>query len=661
MNQMMWSQMLVMASVVALSVMPAGGQDMTAEEKENGSGKAGRIIEMREFKPEMVQQAIDGIPARQRQFYEGLAAKPRYKGVLTVLGNAMGRYGTNDSLEHANKQMLEKYPAAYADAVKNARGPWYSFVREARMYYLFSSHSAVHPRRMSPEVEKMLLDTMWAWASTTARLEFTLPERDWWSLGSENHWMHLWTGMCTTANIFAQHPDYKDRRYADGTPVPQMAKAFNDRFRRLIRDRATRGMLVECNSHYNKQTVSGMMNLADFNPDPVVRDRMRMWLDLYWADWAVEQIDGFRGGSRSRSYNDNISRTGNSMGQNAWYLFGVGEPAGTLHPDSWTTATTLYRPSPIVAELVLDVKGRGNYAIVTHRAGKRAAGTINQELHYVSEPADHILNLDKMQVLDQNNGGILRYTYATPDYVMGCAMLEPVGNDYWVNFSSQNRWDGVIFGGHTTARIYCQPEGQLQNGRGSFFNANWAVQSKGVMVIQRLRDDLSEGANNQRVWFDNSLKTAERNGWVFAESQRAYAAIKVVEGDAEWRDDVAVRPEKGDQPGPGKWLFCKSEFTPVVMEVGQKKDFGSFDDFQQQIVANPLTWSRSKLDYRSKQHGTRITFFGDWSGPPMVDGKTVDYAPRKAWDSPFIQGDFGSGVVTLSKGDKKVVLDFNKE
>jgi hypothetical protein len=55
-----------------------------------------------------------------------------------------------------------------------------------------------------------------------------------------------------------------------------------------------------------------------------------------------------------------------------------------------------------------------------------------------------------------------------------------------------------------------------------------------------------------------------------------------------------------------------------------------------------------------------LTFFADYSKPPQVNGVTVNYNPPKVYNSPFIQGDFGSGVVTIRKDDRKIVLHFNE-
>ncbi len=69
------------------------------------------------------------------------------------------------------------------------------------------------------------------------------------------------------------------------------------------------------------------MSEGRFARDPVLRQRMRMFFDLYWADWGIEQIDGVRGGSRHRCYPGGASTAGPGGGGDgpSWYLFGVGQ------------------------------------------------------------------------------------------------------------------------------------------------------------------------------------------------------------------------------------------------------------------------------------------------------------------------------------------------
>lgn len=46
---------------------------------------------------------------------------------------------------------------------------------------------------------------------------------------------------------------------------------------------------------------------------------------------------------------------------------------------------------------------------------------------------------------------------------------------------------------------------------------------------------------------------------------------------------------------------------------------------------------------------------------PCINGKPVNLYPKKVFDSPYLDSDHGSGVVTIKKDDKKLVLDFNEK
>lgn len=257
--------------------------------------------------------------------------------------------------------------------------------------------------------------------------------------------------------------------------------------------------------------------------------------------------------------------------------------------------------------------------------------------------------------------------------------------DAWANISSQNRWEGVIFAGDASACIFVQPK--ARDGK-HFYNANWSVQNKGVLIVQKLKT--STKAIGQNIWFGTSLKLAARDGWVFAEAPRAYAAVRAVDGAATWQQDIYAVPVKPATPakaaasvksgkalngddkadgksgvaqdnGPGKWLVFANEFSPVIIEVVRKSDCPTFAAFQDAILKNPLKWANSQLDYQSSLHKTQLTFHADYAKVSEIDGMPVNYAPKKVYDSPFIQGEFGNGIVTIQKGEHKEVLDFTKK
>jgi len=338
--------------------------------------------------------------------------------------------------------------------------------------------------------------------------------------------------------------------------------------------------------------------------------------------------------------------------------------------------TTFYRPSPVVDDLVRAGAARGTYEYVSRRLGKGAtAEQVGKPKEIVSDskaiesensdeekaggktakPAPNSTKGEDAEAIsaqadctDPNGGNLLRYTYCTPDYVMGTSMVPALPLSEWTPISSQKRWEGVIFAGHLTAGIFPQTEGRHA------CNSSWSVQSKGVMIMQRLKT--SRGAKGQSVWFDAPLKREERDGWVFAEAPQAYAAVRVVDGGSRWESE----PEQKNKPSPGIWLRCENQYSPVIIDVARKSDYPDFAAFQKAILANTLTWKDKQLDYQSGLYKTKLTFHVDYSKVPEVNGVPINYNSAKCYDSPFIQGDWGSGVVTIQNGERKVVLNFNE-
>jgi hypothetical protein len=569
---------------------------------------------------------------------------------------ALAAYGLNQRVAEADRTLVaecEKELPLLA-AGKDDSFHWHAYLLE-RLYFLYSAESRFFPGRMGREAEGAILKMLWQWAGAACRREMTLPARDFWVWGSENHHAQAWAGFWGAAEIFRRHPDYRDRRYADGSTPAEMAQACTEYFQRYAQHHAATGLLVECNSSYNKYTLGGWYNMADFSSDPLLRQRMKMLLDLYWADWAIEQLDGVRGGSRHRCYPGQTSTTGTSGEGLSWYHFGLGSPR-SKHPSSMCAATSFYRPPLLVAELALDVAGRGEYEYRSRRPGlaeTRPAGQTPP--NFVADASHPFYVKQGVYGLNATGGALARYSWCTPDFILGTSMVEARAREDWTAISSQNRWEGAIFAGNATARIFFQP---LRPARGSVYNAHWSVQNKGVLIVQRLKETNAKG---ERVWFDRSLQRTEHDGWVFAEAPRAYAAVRVVAGGTTWEPDTVAQHHEGkgfmDQ---GIWLKCQDEFSPVILEVARKSAGHDFAAFQAAILSNPLRWENHRLEYRSSQYGTVLTLDADYRHGPTVDGRPIDYQAKMVYDSPFLRSEFGSGVITITRGAEKLVLDFNQ-
>ncbi|MCP4843433.1 MAG: hypothetical protein GY887_17035, partial [Halieaceae bacterium] len=135
----------------------------------------------------------------------------------------------------------------------------------------------------------------------------------------------------------------------------------------------------------------------------------------YFAYWAQEQIDGVQGGGRSRIYfYKGLSQDRNhGNGPLAWFYFGIGHQPAVYGHDV-NAALSDYRPPAVVADIALDVSGRGRYEVQQRPQG---LGKQGRPLKTAVTTAPTRTRTD--------GGGILRYSYCDPAFIIfACNGLE---------------------------------------------------------------------------------------------------------------------------------------------------------------------------------------------------------------------------------------------
>ena len=506
-----------------------------------------------------------------------------------------------------------------------------------RVWELFHSGSHFFPGRLRPDVEAAMLERMWDWGRTRACVaEAKIDEsRTWRYWGSENHDAMRKSTAWGVAQVLKDQAPYKTRRFDDGTTAQGQFQAWTAYFNEYLRERAKKGLLYEIGSPtYAKYTLQGWYNFVDFAQDLTLQRRSRQALDLFWSVWAEDQIDGVCGGGKARYYQPCLRANNDAMFSAADFYLNLGEKMGK-HPGLQCLATSGYRMPLVAMDLALDVDGRGSFESTGRRMGltrthKSGAG---------------------FEELRTDTGGIVRYTWHTPDFVLGALMVEARPLEDWCLGSAQNRWEGVIFRGHPDARIFPQCEG-LRNGK--TYNQQWSVQKKGALIVQKLKGKgLSKQAGDMRVWFSAPGLTnrVEAQGWVFVEAAGAWAAVRPVAGGYRW--DAVGKEARG------QWLRCLDDASPVIIEVARQQNFANYGAFRAAILSAPMKFENRLLTYQSLG-GDSLTLHADYSAPPKIDGAPVNYAPPRTFDSPFIREDWNSGRVTISKGTRILQLDFNE-
>ncbi len=106
-------------------------------------------------------------------------------------------------------------------------------------------------------------------------------------------------------------------------------------------------------------------------------------------------------------------------------------------------------------------------------------------------------------------------------------------------------------------------------------------------------------------------------------------------------------------------MQLNEEYAPVILEVMTQKQAGSFDAFQKKVMAQKPEMKGKLLSYQTI-YGDTLTLDTSHKNTPTINGKPVDYAPKKVYDSPFLQSVYDSGIITIRKGKRTRVLDFNQ-
>lgn len=524
-----------------------------------------------------------------------------------------------------------------------------------RLLEMYGAKGRIAPGRMTPVTEKLIMETCWEYASKAWLKKAAHDEKSIWnSYGSENHHSMDFTINWHFAKLAKDHPDFKNRKWIDGSSAEEQYKAWSEYFIAYAQARARQSMCAEMRSDgYNTTLIKGFYNFHDFG-DERVSKAAAMLLDLYFAYWAEEQIGGHMGGGGSRLKGANayvMSRNGKNAFL-AWLYFGMGKEPDHFNGHDVAALTSSYHPPAVIADIALDAKGRGAYEI-----RQRAQGLV-----YPGGRGDSfvVATAQKPPTRMRNDGGgIVRYSYCTPEFILGTPMSRALADQDWAAISSQSRWQGAIFGIEGDPRIV--PIVRPADNRVSS-NTFWSVQSKGTLISQKLKQH--KGGAEMIVFISGRgfAEPIEKGDTVFVDATTAYAAIRVPTGGWKWREEGLdyTAETGGKRKGPaGKVMQLKEDYAPVILEVMNQQQAGSFEAFQQKVLASKPLIKDKVLSYESI-YGETLTLDLTYKKDPSINGKPVNYEPEMVYDSPFLSAKYDSGVITISKGARKRVLDFNK-
>jgi hypothetical protein len=512
-------------------------------------------------------------------------------------------------------------------------------VSYVRLYGLMNHRTGPLKGILSRKAEENLAKGLWAVARANSKLAEA--QRDVWDMeGSENH--HLASKSCDllVAQFLRHLPAYANQQYDDGSTLTEQYDARRAYFSKWFDERAKRGLFVEAGSpSYQGDSIGAFFNLRDFAEDAVLHKKADMFLDLTYANIAEETLLTTRGGPKSRvkvghEYDGGFCDRGYDLLFNA--------PGRTFVPlGVGAHSTSNYYPPPAVVKLAQDTTQRGTYAFV-----KRWPGPVARGHGQRSEDPDGPL----WRTLDPERS-VLRYGFATPNYVIGSAGLDAA----WLDDASMGyRWQGVVFASDPLARIGFEMQ-PADSKDWHAFNPFFSVQDRNLLITQKWvpvpPNPRSALPAYLRVYFSPTLdEVQEEGGWIFVKAGGGFAAVKVVAGSYQWtppwkRGDRTARDNKA-------FITLNAENAPVILLANQAADYhNDFQAFKAAVQAQTVRCEDGVVRFAT------VTFYGP-SRLGQVDGQTVNLAPARGYDSPFIRSDWNSGLIYIRKGDDTKILDF---
>ncbi|MBK1875446.1 hypothetical protein [Pelagicoccus mobilis] len=571
------------------------------------------------------------------------------------------------------------------------------------MYYAFGSKGAVSPGRLYPETERALLELLWNRMKYKDDIHLA-GKSTWWMVGSENHDLVAKVSSLISSQIFMNEPDFKDRLYPDlGTgggnkywfhrmyakdavDGPQGRADWGDGkdytardhyrawcayFDEYFTERAKKGFFLErASSNYMAVTVSYLTDIFDLCDDPSLVREAESFIDLVWAEWAQDQLNGVRGGAKTRN---NGLQLEDAMYEFARFYMG-GKGSSETH--FFAQLLSDYELKPIHWEMALDREGLGEFEYISRTPG--------EEENVWPRP----LGTERTLVCDTDSR-LKRYSWVTPDYILGCQMDHP--GAIHSHLSNQARWQGITFKGPEGPRVF--PTDFKEDDEGNFSGKKTsgfcrAVQDRKVMIVQQAR----RWSQMNPDWFPakstmdldyaihfgaNHDRLLERDGWIFVENGDAFLAVRPVMGEYAdgWTilvDDASPGLESEIIEDSYEWtpdretVLLKDKHAGMIFEASRRIYHATLEDFMEDVLDNLLVLDKTVvpgfhvLRYRGcGEEAQEIVFNLANNEIPMIGGQRVDFAPDMVFDSPYLKSEYESGIVKISKGDRELILDFN--
>jgi len=583
---------------------------------------------------------------------------------------------TDPSKDASSAVMLDRVAQYYLDNPEEIPDPdstYWAGEYHAAALAKFGSNGTARKGAIPREAEVKMLKYMVSYVNFWSRLDkydFSLKHQTYYYWNSENHW---WQEIVTSWGYLLalkNDPDFKDTILADGKSVEEHYVRTVAYMKEHMRQRARKGFFTEISSGGYAGRMHAMYYMIyEISPDAELKSLATKSLDLWWAFWAEEQILGERGGGKVRHRKLRGLRpfSENHMVP-AWFYLGVGardldylngldDNAG-IKANNYMAVLSDYRPAPFVTAILEDRITAPAYAIRQRRVGRSAGQDENAPPEIINEkrtPFDRA-GIQKHKFYDFENSGVLKYSWVSPNFILGTNMRPPLDVNEWVAGSAQGWWHGLLIA--VPGADYPERVVPTLIYPGDAMGEQYAVQSHGSLMARKLNDAWNKRQDNRKfpmgVFVSEGLKrrlVIDRD-FIFIDSSTVWVAIRAVGTDFVLKDDALSRP----LARAGSFYMLRQDSQPVIIEAAERADYPTFAAFQAAVRAASLVQRDGAYHYASLS-GDTLSMFDDRS-VPMINQQPINYSPAIAYQSRYTSSQWDTGVITITVGGQQHTLDF---
>jgi hypothetical protein len=415
-------------------------------------------------------------------------------------------------------------------------------------------------------------------------------------------------------------------------------------------------------STYITFSAAGWVNVYDFAQDPEMRDIARAALDWYSVTYGLKSFHGLLSGPEARGFARAPVDTDTDV--LAWLWFG-GAPLG-FTPDLTPThgsvrysiiaALSSYRPDPIVARLARKEVALP-FAVRASKPEYYGAGRDNvyQEQGYYTE------NYAMGTLYDPTPG----------DKVVG--EIWPQTTQFKLAVYLPEKQTTVVFGAANPYHRHFPVEGrspfdQYHQARGAMVN---------VCHIPSSIDDARATASSLLAVPTLAGEPVTDNNWYLWQVGDTFVAARPLGTNtrfvtlADWSRRTGTQAKDGTvkvaEYPDFRWLQTDGQSCGWIIDTGTRKDYPTLTAFRDALR------TRTKLDTTKLANRQQVTYTslggdvmtlrhtGRAVGKPdaTTNGVPITYSGWPVYDSPYVQLPLRSGVLTVSDGTRRMIIDFS--